>query len=328
MISVNNRAAAIVHEMMEEHESLGLGVTRLKNGTMLIDAGIDTPGSLEGGRLFSQACMGALGKVHFIHQHHEVRDDADGTDDRTESFWLPAVTVEVTLPHIACMAAQYAGWAIQEDGFFAIGSGPARALACEEEIYRKLDYHDQADTAVLMLEGRIFPDETVAGRVAEKCGVRPENVMLLIAPTASLVGSIQIAARSVETCLHKLAELGFDVRRVRAACGTCPLAPVAADDTQAIGRTNDALLYGSRVFLTVDAADDELTALIDKVPSCASRDYGTRFQDLFMRYGGDFFRIDRMLFSPARVEINNCRSGRMHVAGRINPFLLQASMFG
>ena len=78
-----------------------------------------------------------------------------------------------------------------------------------------------------MLEGRELPGEDVAAFVAEKCGVKPEQLTLLIAPTASLVGSVQIAARSAETGLHKLVELGFDVRRVTAAFGLCPLAPVA-----------------------------------------------------------------------------------------------------
>jgi methenyltetrahydromethanopterin cyclohydrolase len=148
----------------------------------------------------------------------------------------------------------------------------------------------------------------------------------LIAPTASLVGSIQIAARSSETGMHKLAELGFDVRKVKAASGVCPLAPVAADDLHAIGRTNDAILYGSEVYFAVDAEDDELAGLIDRVPSSSSKDYGTPFYELFQRYNGDFYQIDRMLFSPARVAINNLNSGRTFRSGEINPKLVKNSL--
>jgi methenyltetrahydromethanopterin cyclohydrolase len=313
MISVNQRASVVVAQMIGDSEALGLSVVQLQNGATVIDAGIEVPGSLEAGRLFACACLGGLGQVGFAQQ------DFDG-------FSLPAVTVTAGYPHIACMASQYAGWAIKLGKYFAIGSGPARALYAGEEIYQKLNYRDQAETAILMLEGRELPNEEVAVYVAEKCSVRPEQLTLLIAPTASLVGSMQVAARSAETGLHKLAELGFDVRWVTAASGLCPVAPVAEDDLHAIGRTNDAILYGAQVFFTVQAEDDELEALIEKVPSASSKDYGTPFFELFQRYGGDFYRIDRMLFSPAQVTMNNVNSGRIFRAGQLNPSLLRASL--
>jgi methenyltetrahydromethanopterin cyclohydrolase len=317
MISVNKRAAVIVQKMADECEALGLSSRKLKNGTIVLDAGVHVPGSPEAGRLFAHACLGGLGQVGFAQQTFESRDS---------SSWLPAVDVHVNYPHIACMASQYAGWAIRLENYFAIGSGPARALYAGEEIYKKLGYQDTAETAVLMLEGRTLPDEKVADFVAEKCKVRPDQLYILIAPTASLVGSVQIAARAAETGLHKLAELGFDVRRVTAASGQCPVAPVAADDLHAIGRTNDAILYGGQVFYTVHAEDDELAALIEKIPSGSSRDYGTPFYELFMRCKGDFFQIDPLLFSPARVEINNLDSGHTFCAGHLNQSLLQASL--
>ena len=321
MISINQRAAAIVRKMIDECDQLGLSVSRMTNGATLIDAGIKAPGSLEAGKLFAKACLGGLGHVHFTQQKFDVQ--ASGPDS---GFWLPAVEVNVSRPHIACMASQYAGWAIKLNRYFAIGSGPARALYANEEIFQRLDYKDRCETAVLMLESRELPGEEVAAFVAEKSGVNPEQLCLLIAPTASLVGSVQVAARSAETGLHKLMELGFDVRLVTAAYGLCPLAPVAVDDLHAIGRTNDAILYGGQVFFTVQAEDGELAELISKVPSESSRDYGTPFYELFKRYKGDFYQIDRLLFSPAQVEINNLKSGRTFRAGRLNPSLLQASL--
>jgi len=321
MISVNRRAASIVVQMINESEALDISVKRLGNGATVLDAGIDVPGSLEAGRLFSCACLGGLAQVGFTHKTYHLRD-VDGDS----GFRLPVVEVSVSSPHIACMASQYAGWAVKTDRYFAMGSGPARALFADEEIYRKLQYSDDFDTAVLMLEGRQHPDEELAAFIADRCGVSPDHVCLLIAPTASLVGSIQIAARSAETGMHKLAELGFDVRKVKAASGVCPLAPVASDDLRAIGRTNDAILYGSEVFFTVQADDEELASLIDRVPSAASKDYGTPFYELFQRYNGDFYRIDRMLFSPALVAINNLSSGRTFRSGDIHSALLKQSL--
>jgi methenyltetrahydromethanopterin cyclohydrolase len=321
MISINQRAAAIIQQMMNESEALGISVTQLKNGATVLDAGVHVPGSLRAGKLFAKACLGGLGDVHITQMKFAVMESGGDA-----GFWLPAVEVTVSCPHIACMASQYAGWAVKVAGFFAIGSGPARALSANEEIFQKLDYRDHSDLAVLMLEGRQMPDEDVAAFISERCGLKPEKLILLIAPTASLVGSVQVAARSAETGMHKLVELGFDVRKVTAAYGICPLAPIAADDLRAIGRTNDSILYGGQVFYTVQAEDGELVSLISKVPSAYSRDYGTPFYELFRRYKGDFYQIDRMLFSPAQVEINNLNSGRTFRAGRLNPSLLRTSL--
>jgi methenyltetrahydromethanopterin cyclohydrolase len=323
MISLNQRAAKIAQHMVNEREALGLSVEKLANGTTLIDAGIESPGSLEAARLLACACMGGLGQVYWSQQTFRY-----GDSDPSLDFWVPAVAVSVSSPSIACMASQYAGWAIHREGYYAIGSGPARALYADEEIYKKLDYKDRAETAVLVLEGRALPEESVAAYIADCCGVKPESLIILVAPTASLVGSVQIASRSAETGIHKLSMLGFDVRSVTAAFGMCPLAPVAADDLHAIGRTNDAILYGAQAYYAVHAADDELAALIERIPSANSPDYGTSFYELLIRHKGDFYRIDPMLFSPARVEINNLDSGNTFRAGKFNPSLLKASLLG
>jgi methenyltetrahydromethanopterin cyclohydrolase len=318
MISVNERAAVIAQRMIDDAEALGIQVLTLASGTPVIDAGVKVPGSLEAGRLFAEACLGGLGQVQFVRLRFEqVGGGAD--------FWLPGVSVHVSHPHIACMASQYAGWAIKRDKFFAMGSGPARARYAGEELFAKLDYRDEADVAVLLLEGRKLPGVEVAIYIAEKCRVRPERLYLLIAPTASIVGSVQIAARVVETGLHKMVELGFDVRQVIAGYGTCPLAPVAGDDLKAIGRTNDGVLYGGQVYYLVRANDEELEELVPRIPSAASRDYGTPFYELFQRYG-DFYQIDPLLFSPAEVWVNNLNSGRSFHAGGVNVEVLRTSL--
>jgi methenyltetrahydromethanopterin cyclohydrolase len=312
MISVNERAAAIVRRMVAQAEVLGVAVRTLSNGTTMIDAGIEVAGSLAAGQLFAEACLGGLGEVGFTHLSFG-------------DFWLPGVNVRVEQPAIACMAAQYAGWAVKVKSapkFFAMGSGPARALYAGEPLFERLSYRDQAEVAVLLLEGRQLPDEEVAEYVAARCGVDTANLMLVIAPTASLVGSVQVAARVVETGLHKLTELGFDVEQVVAGFGTCPLAPVAGDDLKAIGLTNDGVLYGGQVYYAVQTDDEALETIIEQVPSSASRDYGTPFYDLFQRYG-DFYQIDPLLFSPAQVTFNNLSTGRTFHAGGVNVELLR-----
>ncbi|MER3513946.1 MAG: methenyltetrahydromethanopterin cyclohydrolase [Chloroflexota bacterium] len=314
MISVNRQAATIVEQMAAQAQRLGITVTTLSCGARVIDLGLKAAGGLPAGKCTAEASLGGMGQVTFVPLEFG------------DNFWLPGVSIAVDQPEIGCMASQYAGWAIKREKFFAMGSGPARALYAGEELFAKLDYKDRADMAILLLEGRKLPDEGVAEYVAGKCRVAPGQVIMAIAPTASLVGSAQVAARVVETGLHKLVELGWDIKQIVAGYGTCPIAPVASDDLRAIGRTNDGVLYGGQTYYTVRADDAELAALVEKVPSSSSRDYGTPFYDLFQRYGGDFYKIDPLLFSPAQVTFNNLTSGRTFSAGQVNAAVLRTSL--
>ena len=316
MLSLNERALAIVRDMVADAEALGLETSRLDNGATLVDAGVNVPGSFEAGRLYSEVCMAGLGKVLFC-------------EIRYGELSFPAVSVTVGRPTLACMAAQYAGWAVKVDetqssrAYFAMGSGPARALFLGEPLFQKLGYRDRSEVAVLAMESRSLPSEEVARWIAEKCRISPDRLYLLVAPTASLVGSVQVAARIVETGLHKMLEVGFDIDSVISGFGTCPVAPVASDDLRAIGRTNDAVLYGGKAWYTVRGDDGRIENLAKELPSSTSRDYGTPFYELFQSYGGDFYKIDPQLFSPAEVYINNVATGRSFHAGGVNPDLIE-----
>jgi len=299
--TINPDAARLADAMEERSGRIGVAVTRLASGARLIDAGVRSPGSHEAGRLFAEACLGGLGRV-------VVRSRPLGP------AVLPAAEVAVDIPLVACIASQYAVWRIAEGKFFGLCSGPARALAAAEPLFDRLPLKTRADETVLLLETDALPGDDVARRVATRCGVEPSRLTLVAAATGSLTGSTQIAARSVETALHKLMELGFDLSTIIAGCGICPIAPGHPDMLQAIGRTNDAVLYGSEVSLWVSAADDALQAGIDRLPSRAARDYGRRFVDLFLEHG-DFYKIDPMLFSPARVTLVNRATGRVFSAG-------------
>jgi methenyltetrahydromethanopterin cyclohydrolase len=317
-INLNERALRLIRRMTMDQSVLGVSVKILTNGATVVDAGINVPGSLEAGRLFSEVCLGGVGSVQFS----EV-------DIAGQPF--AGVNVSVDLPKLGCMASQYAGWALSldDDGsggsFFAMGSGPARALYASEPLFEDLKYRETSQVAVLALEGRQMPTEAVAGKVAKACGVEPSSLFMLIAPTASVAGNVQISARVVETGLHKLHELGFDLDVVKSGFGVCPLATIAGDDLKAIGRTNDAMLYGSTAWYVVDCEDEELEKVIPDTPSSSSKDYGELFYDLFKRYNGDFYKIDPMLFSPARVYCNNMRSGRSFHAGDVNLEMLKRS---
>jgi methenyltetrahydromethanopterin cyclohydrolase len=311
-LSLNDRALALADRLAGDAEALEVKVETLSNGTRLIDCGA---GGFEAGRYFAEICMAGLGTVAYSPLVIEGR-------------WLPALTVTTDRPAIACLAAQYAGWRIDRDGYFAMGSGPARALIRAEELYDELGWDERASGAVLCLETREPPPAEIAGFVAERAGVAPAALTVVMAPTATVTGSVQIAARVVETALHKLHELDFDVRRVVAGFGSCPLPPVAGDDMAAIGRTNDAVLYGGQVQLMVQAGDDALRSLADRLPASASSDYGEPFGKVLKAAEFDFYKIDPLLFSPAQVRLTSVESGRSFEAGHVNLEVLERSFWG
>jgi methenyltetrahydromethanopterin cyclohydrolase len=317
---LNERALALVKQLVADKETLGVELLSLA-GANVLDAGVNYPGSLAAGRLVAEVCLGGLGQVN------PVQLFFPGLTPNAPSFWLPGVQVTVEKPAISCLASQYAGWAVEGHGFFALGSGPARALAAKEDVFKILAYQEQATIGILVLEADRLPPDELVHELALDFGLEPKNLWLVVAPTASIVGSVQVAARVVETGLHKLLTLDYDVHQVKAAYGTCPLAPVAADDLTALGRTNDAVLYGGRCFYFVNDQNDDIEQLMDRVPASASPDWGTPFLQLFKRYG-DFYKMDPLLFSPAEIMVNNAANGKTYRAGKVNSKLLEHSLLG
>jgi methenyltetrahydromethanopterin cyclohydrolase len=227
------------------------------------------------------------------------------------------------------MASQYAGWEIKREGkFFGMGSGPMRAAYGKEELFEHIPGKEKAPVAVGIIETRKLPDDVVVDYLSQALTLTPGRITLLVAPAASQAGNLQVVARSLETALHKLRELGFDLNQVVSGFGSAPLSPVAKDELNAIGRTNDAILYGGRVTLWVQAEDDQLAEIGPKVPSCASEDYGAPFATIFERCERDFYKIDPMLFSPAEVVFCNLKTGRSFAFGRVKADVLYRSFFG
>lgn len=281
-------------------------------GTRMIDCGVEAAGGLEAGRMLAEICLAGLGQVSI------VPGDAN--------VWPgPAVVVATDQPIAACMASQYAGWQITGEKFFAMGSGPMRAAYGKEKLFDDIGFRERPSRAVGVLETSTLPPGEVCRKIAADCGIEPKNLTLLCARTASIAGHVQVVARTVETALHKMHELGFDLKRVQSGWGVAPLPPIAKDDLAGIGRTNDAVLYGGFVTLWVRGDDESLAALGPKIPSSSSRDFGEPFAAVFERYGRDFYKIDPLLFSPAVVQLVNLDTGRCHTFGQLRSDVLTQS---
>lgn len=314
-LRMNVAAGEIADNMADQPDLLRVRTFRLPSGARVIDAGVEADGGIEAGLALAEICMGGLGNVSCSPLQIGGRTHA-------------GLFVWTDHPAVACMASQYAGWAISLGKYFAMGSGPLRAHArVERELFEKLGYEEQADEGVLVLETRALPTDEVVAWVAEKARLEPLQLTFVVAPTASIAGGVQISARIIETGLHKMETLGFDVTRVVSAMGNAPLPPLAKDDLRAIGRTNDCILYGGQARYTIKAPDAELEKLAEQLPASASRDYGTPFYEIFQRFEGDFYKIDPLLFSPAEVWLTSTESGRTFHAGRLNPEVLEASLY-
>lgn len=309
-MTLNERAQHVADLLERDAERLRVSVSRVA-GARIIDCGGAMAGSLSAGLAMARVCLADLAEVSYV-------------PCPIPEVGGPAVQVVTDDPVRACLASQYAGWQIAVGKYFAMGSGPMRALSRREELFQHLHVNEESRVAVGVLETRKHPTEEVIAAIVAKLPTVAEELTLLVAPASSMAGTTQVVARTVETALHKLHELKFDVNQVVSGYGIAPLPPTAADELNGIGRTNDAILYGGKVTLWV-RADDELIAQVGpKVPSSSSKDHGALFAELFSRYG-DFYKIDPLLFSPAEVEFRNLKTGTCQRFGRVEPGLVRKS---
>lgn len=324
-LSVNDGVRPLVQRLIEQADVLRVAVTRDASGACIIDAGIQAPGSVAAGLLIGEICMGGLGKVGLA---------AQGPSGGLSDGWPTWLEVRSSQPVLACLASQYAGWSLsaskEEAGgkkFFSLGSGPARALAGKEALFAELGYRDPIPAAgrcgVLVLEVDRVPPPVLIEKVLRDCGLAAEQLTLILTPTQSLAGTTQVVARVLEVALHKAHELHFTLEHIVDGVACAPLPPPGADGLDAMGRTNDAILYGGRVHLTVRGGDDAARLLAKSLPSQNSRDYGRGFADIFKAAEYDFYKIDGALFAPAEVWVSSLESGKTWHAGRLNLELLR-----
>lgn len=321
-VSVNAQVAPLVASLIADADRLRIQCHPQANGSLLIDAGIHCVGGLAAGQRVAAICMANLADI-------SLRANPNFAQ------WPWQIEVATSQPVLACLASQYAGWSLSCDDpdrpgktFHALGSGPARAIAQREELFTELAYRDDPQATCLVLETDRFPPQPLVEKIVQDCGVKPEQLTLILTPTGSLAGVVQIAARVIEVGLHKAHELGYPLHNIVDALGSTPIPPPVKDGLVAMGRTNDSILLGGQIHLFVQGADADAEQLAQQLPSSTSSDYGKPFAKIFADYEYDFFKIDGALFSPAKIAVTAVESGRTFHAGKLDEALLNKAFNG
>jgi methenyltetrahydromethanopterin cyclohydrolase len=323
-ISLNVAALTLVERLCNEAEKYAVTVEETKSGATLIDAGLTAESGFLAGEIITEICLGGYGEAKIFPVQYG-------------DLVLPSVYVQTDHPTLSTLASQFAGWQIKVEEFSAIASGPARALARKPKyLFEKIGYKEESDVAVLVLETEKKPSEAIIQHIVTKCNVDPKNLFLILFSTTSLTGATQVSGRIVETGLFKLMKLGLDPLLVTHAWGYAPIVPLHPSSNEAMGRTNDAILYCGTANYTVNYEDDrKLEELIKMAPSSASKmlqearrlaERNPRFLDIFKEAGFDFYKIDPDIFAPAVVVVNNPRTGKIFSAGRLDIEVLKNSL--
>ena len=316
MISVNNKSQELVKDLISNRDYYRINVEKGHNGCTIIDAGVNAFGNMEAGRVISEICLGGLGRVHIL-------------NTLQNSEWPLTVHVNTNDPVIACLGSQYAGWSLssKEEGskFNALGSGPARSLALKEPLFKDINYSDKSDKTCIVMEVDSFPPNDIVEKIASDTKVDPKNLTIILTPTSSIAGNIQVVSRVLEVALHKAHELKFSMSEIIEGFGSSPIPPTSPDFLTAMGRTNDAIIFAGITQLLVNTTDEKAEELCKKMPSSTSSDYGKPFANIFKDYDYDFFKIDANLFSPSKVIISNMKTGNTFIAGKIDNELMKKS---
>ena len=313
MLSINTLAHSLARKLIDNPEYYRVGVTKLPSGATVIDTGVEAHGGYDAGLMVTRIAMGGLGKVELQYA------DFGGLQ-------LPSVVVSTDHPAVALFGAQLAGWKIKPEGYTADGSGPARALANKPKaVFKKIEYKDESDVAVLLMETEELPPDSAAYYIAERANVEPENVTMVLTSTTSMAGMVQISGRIVETGLFRLDILGLDPKKVMYGAGYAPVMPVHPDVGVAMGRAEDALTYGGVTSYVVDESEDVIREIAEKAPSTNCKDYGKSSYEIYKAVDFDFTKIDPALFAPAAITLTCAETGATFTHGSINNKIIKSS---
>lgn len=292
----------LVDEAIHYVDLLGLDVRTAVEGATVIDAGAATAGGYEAGLLITEIQTAGLATVQL-------------RVARIGDLELPHIEITTDHPAIATLCSQQAAWQVSLEQFEGLACGPARALIADGDIFDRIGYVDAHDRAVVAMETTDEITPGVIEHLADRTGVEPTRLAIVTHPTASLVGSVTAAARSIELAMVRLNARGFDPTTVRSATGLAPIAPVADEEWAAIARTNDALAYGGRVHLIIENED---VPPADHLASTATEAFDEPFATILDDVDWEGRVLPAGIFAPACVTVEAAGAG-VDRSGAVNP---------
>ncbi|MBU5435151.1 methenyltetrahydromethanopterin cyclohydrolase [Pseudoflavonifractor sp. MSJ-37] len=316
--SLNQRAVKIVEqEILPDQDRLQIKAHQLSNGAVVIDMGVREKAGWRAGKLFTESCLGGLGRLDF-------------TVMQIGPHLVPAASVTLDRPAVAELSAHDAIYVLEIHGVRTTFSGPFRSIGGMDAYARSTSYRDPCgDRAVAHLQTTQLPDEETTDRLARAIGIPPSGLYLLAARTGTIAGAVQVCARNVEQTFPTLVDRGFDPDCVVQAAGTAPIFGIADDENESYGRVNDCLIYGQETHLWVDCPDEDIERVLPGLTFDKNKDiYGLSFGELFARSGCNWSKVPRDWDAPCKICFHSLRTGRDFTSGRSDHGALLQSFLG
>ena len=314
--SMNEAALEIIGPILDDPQRYGARLSQSATGATIVDLGVAAPGSWLAAKLWVEAAHG--GMAQFSYGRMWLKD-----------MEVPTADVIIDQPMLSVIACESGAWKLGEGQFVPVGSGPARLKAHADRFSKMVEYHDPSPDAVLQLQMKQLPSDETLQFVADACGIAPSHLVAMVAASASLVGGVQVVSRSFEQAIISLGRnTDFDLTTIVYGYGRAPIPPVVADEGLAMGRINDALVYGGSSGLWLrHPDDDEVRRTAESMPFAAraGADYGKGYAEIYETYGRSLFNIPARLDSPAHVTVTNLLTGSVFSAGRIDEDVLYRS---
>ena len=316
--SVNGTAIALAEKLLiPNQDALRIQYFRQENGVHIFDMGVRATGSWLAGKYYTDILLGGLGKTRL-------------TTQKIGDVLMPAVAVYVDHPDVAELASHMTFCRFDHDGVRKAFSGPVRCKR-PDQFSSTVAYKDKTDKVIASFQSDVLPDESLTAHLAEEAGVRPENLYILVAATGTLVGSLQVCARNVEQVCPTLVVNGFDVSKVKYACGVTPVVGVVRDENTAYGWVNDCLIYGQETILRVDCEDEEITSILPTITMDQERNsdvYGVPFKEIFAMCGNAWTNVPRHWDAPNKIVFFNMRTGHLFSVGTTCEEVLLKDFYG
>jgi methenyltetrahydromethanopterin cyclohydrolase len=319
-IGLNDSSLSLIKKLAKEADRYSLMVEKSESGATLIDAGLNAEGGFFAGVIVTEICLGGYGKAKIMPMQYE-------------DLTLPSIFVYTDHPVLSTMVSQFAGWKINTDKFSATASGPARALALEpKDLFERIEYAEKSNVAVLVLETESKPPEDSIQEIAIKCKVAPANLFIIYFSSESLMGVMQISAKTIEAGLFRLMSLGLNPWMVSHAWGCAPIGPVPPIPEQ----RNDVVSYGGTASYTLSYENDEQLRKWATMASASSAKMVEEAMKLSAKnplYAQileenilNLKTIDGSTFAPAVIVISNSKTGKNLRAGKLDIEALKTSL--